>query len=92
MELKDVVPWGRFLAEYQSMFSLTDSDFKKSILGCGDGPASFNAEMTAAGSHVVSADPVYAFSEFQIRSRIAEVYPTILKQLGFPPSAPCACT
>lgn len=81
MELKDVVPWGRSLAEYRSMFSLSDSDLKKSMLGCGDGPASFNAEMTAAGGRVVSADPVYAFSGFQIRSRIAEVYPIIMEQL-----------
>lgn len=82
MELKDVVPWGRSLAEYRSMFSLSDSDLKKSMLGCGDGPASFNAEVTAASGHVISADPVYAFSEIQIRSRIAEVYPTILEQLA----------
>ncbi|WP_298235777.1 hypothetical protein [uncultured Azohydromonas sp.] len=82
MELQDVVPWGRSLAEYRSMFSLTDADLGKRILGCGDGPASFNAEVTAAGGHVISVDPVYAFSGFQIRSRIAEVYPTILEQLA----------
>ncbi len=81
MELKDVVPWGRSLAEYRSMFSLTDPDLGKKILGCGDGPASFNAEMTAASAHVISADPVYAFSAIQIRSRIADVYPTIMEQL-----------
>lgn len=82
MELKDVVPWGRSLAEYRAMFSLTDVDLKKRILGCGDGPASFNAEMTATAGRVISVDPVYAFSGIQIRSRIAEVYPTILEQLG----------
>lgn len=82
MELKNVVPWGRSLAEYRSMFSLTDSDLKKKILGCGDGPASFNAEVTAAAGQVISVDPVYAFSGFQIRSRIAEVYPTIMEQLA----------
>jgi hypothetical protein len=81
MELKDVVPWGRSLAEYRAMFSLTDVDLAKRILGCGDGPASFNAEMTAASGRVISVDPVYGFSEIQIRSRIAEVYPTILEQL-----------
>jgi len=28
------------------MFALSDTDLNKTILGCGDGPASFNAEMT----------------------------------------------
>lgn len=42
-----VIPWGRTLAEYRAMFDLSESDLCGRILGCGDGPASFNAEMTA---------------------------------------------
>jgi hypothetical protein len=49
MKLDEIVPWGRSLAEYQLMFSLTEADLSRDILGCGDGPASFNAEMTDRG-------------------------------------------
>ena len=56
------------------MFMLTDDELKKSkILGCGDGPASFNAEVTALGGSVVSIDPTYQFSTEQIAGRIDEV-------------------
>ncbi len=54
--LDKVVPWGRSLDEYRRMFALTDSDLEKRILGCADGPASFNAELTANGGSVVSCD------------------------------------
>jgi len=40
----DIKPWGRSFEEYVRMFSLTPPDLKRKILGCGDGPASFNAE------------------------------------------------
>ncbi|WP_218011512.1 hypothetical protein [Azohydromonas lata] len=83
MHLTDVIPWGRSLAEYQAMFSLSQEDLnKKRILGCGDGPASFNAEATAQGGRVISADPIYAFSRQQIESRILESYSTIMAQLA----------
>lgn len=81
MELKSIVPWGRSLLEYQQMFLLSDYDLQKNILGCSDGPASFNAESTAIGSHVVSIDPLYQFSAEQIRSRINEVYPQVMAQM-----------
>jgi len=81
MELKSVVPWGRKLSEYQEMFSLNSADLKKKILGCGDGPASFNKELTELGGNVVSIDPVYQFSTEEIRSRIEEVYPEIMSQM-----------
>ncbi len=50
MKLENVVPWGRSLAEYQAMFALSEEELQKRILGCGDGPASFNAEMTSCFS------------------------------------------
>ena len=81
MELKNVVPWGRSLAEYVSMFRLSDNDLNKSILGCGDGPASFNAELTAKGGQVVSVDPIYSFSGDQLKARIAEVYDEVMPQM-----------
>ncbi len=67
-----IVPWGRSLDEYERMFALSDVDRQKFILGCGDGPASFNAEWRAAGGRVVSIDPVYRYSANAIASRIDE--------------------
>ena len=49
------------------MFDLTNVDLETQILGCGDGPASFNAEMKALGHTVVSVDPIYQFSADQIK-------------------------
>jgi len=80
-QLDQIVPWGRSFDEYVRMFSLTDDDLKQRILGCGDGPASFNATMHQMGNRVVSVDPLYKFSAEQIRGRIQEVYPTIMEQL-----------
>jgi len=63
------------------MFSLSEDDFNKKILGCGDGPACFNAEITKNGGDVISVDPVYQFSAKQIRSRIDAVYPHIMSEM-----------
>lgn len=79
--LENIVPWGRSLDEYVRMFSLSPNDLKKQILGCGDGPASFNAEMQAAGYQVTSLDPIYRFSVEKIRGRIDETFRTIIDQL-----------
>ena len=43
-QLNNVVPWGRNMDEYKSMFLLNEEDMKKKIAGFGDGPASFNFE------------------------------------------------
>ena len=82
MELSEVVPWGRSLSEYKEMFSLSSDDLRKKILGCGDGPACFNAELTAEDGNVTSIDPIYRFSPDQIRSRIEEVYPQVMEQVS----------
>src|SRR5208283_488453 len=79
--LDQIVPWGRSFGEYVRMFSLTDTNLEKKILGCGDGPASFNAAMHRQGKKVVSADPLYQFSGEQIRGRVQEAYETIMEQL-----------
>jgi len=80
MKLNEVVPWGRTLAEYQAMFDLSAVDFSTKILGCGDGPASFNTEMTKQGYTVVSIDPVYQFSAAEIRQRVQDTYEPIISQ------------
>ena len=78
--LSSVVPWGRSFDEYRRMFALTDADLAGRILGCGDGPASFNAEATRRGTQVVSCDPLYQFSAAQIQHRIDETAPEVLEQ------------
>lgn len=62
------------------MFALTDSDLEDRILGCADGPASFNAGLTAQGGTVVSIDPLYRFSREGIRERIGQVFETVLEE------------
>ncbi len=54
------------------MFGLSPGDLDRTILGCGDGPASFNAEMYTMSRQIVSVDPVYRFSADEIRQRISE--------------------
>ncbi|MEN8215548.1 MAG: SAM-dependent methyltransferase [Pseudomonadota bacterium] len=78
--LEKVVPWGRSFDEYVSMFSLSDTDLDKRILGCGDGPAGFNAKLTQRGGMVVSVDPIYQFSSEQIRARIDETCKIVIDQ------------
>lgn len=82
MKLSSVVPWGRSLEEYRAMFSLSGNDLKKTIVGCGDGPACFNAEVSKMGGNVVSVDPIYQFDADEIGVRIKEVYPEIMDQLS----------
>jgi len=78
--LSQVVPWGRSFDEYAAMFALTDVDLGRLILGCGDGPASFNATLTRRGGRVVSVDPLYRFAQDDIRERIRRAYADIMEQ------------
>ncbi|MCE2468361.1 MAG: hypothetical protein J4G06_10155 [Caldilineaceae bacterium] len=78
--IDQVIPWGRTLDEYEAMFSLSPQDKAGRILGCADGPASFNAEMTAQGCRVVSADPLYAFASEVIAQRGRETFELVLDQ------------
>jgi hypothetical protein len=78
MDLANVVPWGRSFDEYRRMFALTDEELELRVLGCADGPASFNAQATRRGSRVISCDPIYQYGADQIRERIADSYDEIL--------------
>ena len=60
------------------MFALTPQDLRGRILDCGAGPASFNAEATAAGHRVTSCDPLYRLSADDIRRRVEETAGTLL--------------
>ena len=63
------------------MFDLSNEDLSGRILGCGDGPASFNAEATVLGHTVTSCDPIFAFTGPQIESRVHECYPAMIVQV-----------
>lgn len=62
------------------MFAMTDVDFAGRILGCGDGPVSFNAYATRQGSSVVSCDPIYRWNADEIGGRIDQTYQQVLEQ------------
>jgi SAM-dependent methyltransferase len=78
--LDTVVPWGRSFDEYARMFSLSEDDLRGRVLGCGDGPASFNAEATRRGIRVVSCDPLYQFSPLEIGRQIDATYETVIAE------------
>lgn len=79
--LQAIVPWGRSYEEYVKMFGLTRAELGLRILGCGDGPAEFNATLTRKGGNVVSIDPIYLFDAAQIRRRIDQTYKKIMAQM-----------
>ena len=81
MHLQNIVPWGRTLEEYKKMFNLTEADLKSKIIGCGDGPASFNCQTNEIGGSAVSIDPIYRYTKEQIKNRIDEVANDILEQI-----------
>lgn len=68
--IDNVYPWGRTLDEYRRMFDLSPSDLASSIVSLADGPASFNAELSARGGRVLSCDPLYQFDPDVIRARV----------------------
>jgi hypothetical protein len=74
------MPWGRNFDEYTRMFDLATAELSLRILGCGDGPASFNVECNELGGQVTSIDPLYNFSLGTIQKRIGETYAEVMKQ------------
>jgi hypothetical protein len=69
------------------MFALGDADLAGRTLGCGDGPAGFNAEATARGHAVVSCDPIYAFSAAEVEQRVKDCYGDVIAQVRRDPGA-----
>lgn len=85
VKLSEIVPFGRSRQEYELMFNLSEEDCKHLILGCGDGPASFNAQMTQDAYRVISIDPIYKFSGADIQRRFEEVVDDIIAQVAATP-------
>lgn len=80
IKYSSVVPWGRSYHEYIKMFDLSEPLLNSRILGCGDGPASFNTTMTKLGRKIVSIDPIYQFSHDEIQQRINETFHIVMEQ------------
>jgi hypothetical protein len=78
--LDQVEPWGRSFEEYVRMFALGEAELRLKILGCADGPASFNAEATRRKISVTSVDPLYRFDSSTIRDRIATTSSQVIEQ------------
>ena len=85
IKLDNVVPFGRSLDEYVKMFNLTNSDLKLNILGVAEGPASFNAELTAKCGRVTSIDPIYIFEAKEIQKKFDAVLDEIIEQIKASP-------
>jgi hypothetical protein len=73
--------WSRSFEEYRLIFGLTESDLAGLILGCADGPASFNAEATALGHRVITCDPTYGYSANEFERRGEACYDLVLSQV-----------
>lgn len=80
LQLESIIPIGRTLDEYRDLFDLGDISKELSILDCGGGPSSFNAESSIEGYQVTSIDPLYTFNEDQIRKRIDETFEDMMVQ------------
>ncbi len=79
--LKSVVPWGRTFEEYIAMFNLSEADLCRSILGCGDGPAGFNARMYGLGHRMISCDPLYQYPYDQVAAAIEAARDDVMQQV-----------
>ena len=85
MQLDQIVPLGRSAADYRAMFALQPEDRSRPILGCGDGPAAFNAGWTGEGGRVVSLDPLYAWPGDAVRRRIEATFPNVVRRMHADP-------
>lgn len=82
MELKNVVPWGRNFKEYKDIFLLSEEDLELRILGCGDGPSSFNYEASKKNYNITSIDPIYQFTKEEIQNRIEQTSKVVTKEVS----------
>ncbi|MCF8361035.1 MAG: class I SAM-dependent methyltransferase [Prolixibacteraceae bacterium] len=80
IDYKNIIPWGRSYTEYVNMFHLSPGFLSKKVLGCGDGPAAFNAVANAFGGHVVSVDPIFNLSKKEIEKQINSSFSEVINQ------------
>jgi hypothetical protein len=77
---ENIVPWGRSYTEYVTMFNLTPYFLSKKVLGCGDGPASFNAVGNDFGGKITSIDPLYSLIKKDIEKQIDKSFNEVINQ------------
>jgi hypothetical protein len=77
---ENIVPWGRSYTEYVAMFGLTPYFLSKKVLGCGDGPAAFNAVGNAFGCKITSIDPIFSLSKKEIEKQINKTFGEVINQ------------
>jgi len=81
--LDEIVIWSRSFDEYINFLDLSESDLQKKILAVADGASSFNCEARQRGYNVTSLDPLYKFSQSEIKKQIIksceQIYPQIVK-------------
>ena len=66
--------------EYLGMFNLSEDDLARDIIDVGGGTASFNALMHQRDTPIVSVDPIYRYSEVELRQRIQDTYDDVIAQ------------
>jgi hypothetical protein len=81
LQLDQIVPLGRSAMEYHMMFDLTSFESDATIVDCGAGPSSLNAELTLKGRQVVSVDPIYGFAASDIKQRIDQTFDGVMEQV-----------
>lgn len=82
LELKEVPPLGRSLAEYFRYFGLSELELSgERILDMGAGVSSFCAEMSERGYDVTAADPIYHLPVELIRQKFRAGLEEVLFQL-----------
>jgi hypothetical protein len=67
------------------MFALGPADYSAGVLDCGGGPASFTAELAAAGFRAKSVDPLYALSGSEIQTRFEAAVEPLMNQVRATP-------
>jgi hypothetical protein len=86
MNMNDIAPYGRSHDEYRRMFSLSDDDGARSILGIGDGLSDFNLTASKRGWRVVSVDPLYQFSAGALENRMPAVIDHMVDAVAMVPT------
>ncbi len=64
--------WIYSLADYRQIFDLTEHDLQKQLLDFPAGVSSVNAELSALGYRIISADPAYSLNPVQMQQFVQE--------------------
>ena len=68
------VLWGHHVAEYQSMFDLSDEAFQGACLEYGCGASAVNAELHQAGRVIESVDSLFALPKASLQEEVMRCF------------------